>query len=161
MIYCTKKRVLEECPGQGLCLVQGVRPDEPKQVISAIKAYHSLAKGCVGYLVSVVVSSLPTLRVQDILVVCEYLNVFLKDLPGMLPHWEVEFLIELVPGSGPISKAPYRMAPTELRELKNQLQELLDKAFIRPSVSTCGVPVLFVKKKDGSLRLCIDYRMLN
>ena len=67
----------------------------------------------------------------------------------------------MFPGTQPVSKAPYRKAPTELKELKVQLQELLDKKFIRPSTSPWGAPVLFVKKKDGSLRLCIDYRELN
>ena len=88
-------------------------------------------------------------------------NVFSEDLPGLPPNREVEFTIDLVPSIGPISKAPYRMAPTELKELKEQLQDLLDKGFIRPSVSPWGAPVLFVKKKDGSMRLCIDYRELN
>ncbi|RVW29531.1 Transposon Ty3-G Gag-Pol polyprotein [Vitis vinifera] len=91
----------------------------------------------------------------------EYPDVFPEDLPGLPPEREVEFTIDLVPGTGPMSKAPYRMAPVELKELKVQLQELLDKGFIRPSVSPWGAPVLFVKKKDGSMRLCIDYRELN
>ena len=69
--------------------------------------------------------------------------------------------MDLAPGTAPISKAPYRMAPMELKELKIQLQELLDKGFIRPSVSPWGAPILFVKKKDGSMRLCIDYKELN
>ncbi|KAL0556380.1 hypothetical protein IC582_004893 [Cucumis melo] len=86
---------------------------------------------------------------------------FPEELPGLPPHREVEFAIELEPGTVPISRAPYRMAPAELKELKVQLQELLDKGFIRPSVSPWGAPVLFVKKKDGSMRLCIDYRELN
>ena len=73
----------------------------------------------------------------------------------------MEFTIDVAPGTTPISKAPYRMAPLELKELKIQLQELLDKGFIRPSVSPWGAPVLFVKKKDGSTRLYIDYRELN
>ena len=73
----------------------------------------------------------------------------------------MEFGIELLPGTTPVSMAPYRMAPKELKELKVQLQELLDRGFIRPSVSPWGASVLFVKKKDGSLRLCIDYRKLN
>nr|GEY67386.1 retrotransposon protein, putative, Ty3-gypsy subclass [Tanacetum cinerariifolium] len=77
------------------------------------------------------------------------------------PVREVEFNIELIPGSKPISRAPYRMAPIELKELKDQLQELLERGFIRPSVSPWGAPVLFVKKKDGSMRLCVDYRELN
>nr|GFC65041.1 DNA/RNA polymerases superfamily protein [Tanacetum cinerariifolium] len=74
---------------------------------------------------------------------------------------EIEFGIELIPGAEPISKAPYRMAPVELKEFKEQLQEMLKNGFIRPSVSPWGAPVLFVKKKDGSIRLCIDYRELN
>ncbi|KAL0554785.1 hypothetical protein IC582_008713 [Cucumis melo] len=94
-------------------------------------------------------------------VVRDYPDVFPEELPGLPPHREVEFAIELEPGTVPISKAPYRMAPAELKELKVQLQELLDKGFIRPSVSPWGAPVLFVKKKDGSMRLCIDYRELN
>ena len=73
----------------------------------------------------------------------------------------MDLAIEIVPGAVPMSKAPYRMAPTELKELKSQLQELLDKGFIRPSVSPWGAPVLFVKKKDGTLWMCIDYRQIN
>ena len=92
---------------------------------------------------------------------CEYPDVFPDDLPGMPPHREVEFFIELTPGSGAVAKNPYRMVPIELRELKAQLQELLNKGFIRPSVSPWGARVLFIHKKDGSLRLCINYRMLN
>ncbi|WMV59225.1 hypothetical protein MTR67_052610, partial [Solanum verrucosum] len=87
--------------------------------------------------------------------------VFPKNLPGLPPEREVEFPIELIPGFTPISITPYRMAPAKLRELKAQLQELLEKGFIRPSVSPWGAPVLFVKKKYGTLRLCINYRQLN
>ncbi|KAL0550149.1 hypothetical protein IC582_014651 [Cucumis melo] len=94
-------------------------------------------------------------------VVRDYPNFFSEELPELPPHREIEFAIELEPDTVPISKAPYRMAPAELKELKVQLQELLDKGFIRPSVSPWGAPVLFVKKKDGSMRLCIDYRELN
>ncbi|KAL5580647.1 hypothetical protein UlMin_013089 [Ulmus minor] len=82
-------------------------------------------------------------------------------LPGIPPDREISFEIELLPGSAPVSKAPYRMAPAELKELQIQLRELLDKGFIRPSYSPWGAPVLFVKKKDGTLRMCIDYRELN
>ncbi|KAL0536993.1 hypothetical protein IC582_025965 [Cucumis melo] len=94
-------------------------------------------------------------------VVRDYSDVFPEELPGLPPQREIEFAIELESGTVPISRAPYRMAPVELKELKVQLQELLDKGFIRPSVSPWGAPVLFVKKKDGSMRLCIDYRELN
>ncbi|WMV50633.1 hypothetical protein MTR67_044018, partial [Solanum verrucosum] len=87
--------------------------------------------------------------------------VFPENLPGLPSEREVEFPIELIPGSTPISITPYRMAPAELRELKSQLQELLEKGFIRPSVFPWGATVLFNKKKDGTLRLCIDYRQLN
>ena len=79
----------------------------------------------------------------------------------MPPQREIEFVIDLAPGAEPVSKAPYRMAPAELKELKVQLQELLDLGFIRPSHSPWGAPVLFVKKKEGSLRMCIDYQELN
>jgi hypothetical protein len=93
--------------------------------------------------------------------VCEYLDVFPDDLPGMPPDRDIEFVIELQPGTAPISKRPYRMPPKELAELKNQLQELLDKGYIHPSSSPWGSPALFVKKKDDSLRMCVDYRPLN
>jgi hypothetical protein len=93
----------------------------------------------------------------DISVVCNYPDVF-SEVVGLPPDREIEFFIDLVPGTQPIHKAPYRLAPTELRELKEQLQELLDRGFIRPSVSPWGALVLFVKKKDGFMRMCIDYR---
>nr|GFD50490.1 putative reverse transcriptase domain, aspartic peptidase domain protein [Tanacetum cinerariifolium] len=91
----------------------------------------------------------------------EFPDVFPDELPGIPLIREVEFNIELITGSEPISKAPYRMAPIELKELKDQLRELLERSCIRPSVSPWGAPVLFVKKKDGSMRLCIDYCKLN
>ena len=91
----------------------------------------------------------------------DFLNVFPEDLIELPPNRGVEFTIKMVPGTVPISKAPYKMALVELKELKEQLQELLDKCFIRPSVSPWGAPVLFIKKKDGSLHLCINYRELN
>jgi hypothetical protein len=93
--------------------------------------------------------------------VCEYPDVFPDELHGMPPDRDVESVIELQPGTTPISKRPYRMAPKELADLKNQLQELLDKGYIRSSSSPWGCPALFVKKKDGSSRLCVDYRPLN
>jgi hypothetical protein len=100
-------------------------------------------------------------KLGDIPVVCEYPDVFPDDLPGMPPDRDIEFIIELQPSTAPISKRPYRMPPNELAELKTQLQDLLDKGFIRPSASPWGCPALFVKKKDNSLRLCVDYRPLN
>ena len=94
-------------------------------------------------------------------VVCNYVDVFPDELPGLPSQRVVDFGIELRPGISPISMTPYRMAPIELRELRVQLQELLDKGFIRPSISPWGAPVLFGKRKDKTLRLCIDYRQLN
>ena len=94
-------------------------------------------------------------------VVCEYEDVFPNELQGLPPHRDVEFVIELHLGTSPISKTHQRIAPVELRELKVQWQELLDKSFIRPRTSLWGAPVLFAKKKDKTLRLCIYYRLLN
>jgi hypothetical protein len=101
------------------------------------------------------------IKLEDIPIVCEYPDVFPDDLPGMPPDRDIKFVIELQPGTAPISKRPYRMPPNELAELKTQLQDLLDKGFICPSASPWGCPALFVKKKDNSLRLCVDYRPLN
>ncbi|GKV13614.1 hypothetical protein SLEP1_g24605 [Rubroshorea leprosula] len=114
-----------------------------------------------GFLVSITDASSVTSRLEDMPVVCEFPDVFPEDLPGLPPDMEVEFAIDLVPGTRPNSKAPYRMAPAELKELKIQLEELLEKGFIHPSMSPWGALVLFVKKKDRSMRLCIDYRELN
>ncbi|KAL0560422.1 hypothetical protein IC582_000827 [Cucumis melo] len=132
-----------------------------KEVISAIRASKLLSQGTWGILASVVDTREADVSLSSEPVVRDYPDVFPEELPGLPPHREVEFAIELEPGTVPISRAPYRMAPAELKELKVQLQELLDKGFIRPSVSPWGAPVLFVKKKDGSMRLCIDYRELN
>ncbi|GJV45784.1 putative reverse transcriptase domain-containing protein [Tanacetum coccineum] len=100
-------------------------------------------------------------RLKDIPVVKEFPDVFPKDLPGLPPIRQVEFQIDLIPGAAPVARTPYRLAPSEMQELSNQLQELTDRGFIRPSTSPWGAPVLFVKKKDGSFRMCIDYRELN
>ena len=99
-------------------------------------------------------------ELTSIPVVCEFPDVFPEDLPGLPPDHEVEFSIELEPGTAPISRRPYRMAPRELAEMKKQLEELMDKGFIRPSSSPWGCPAIFMKK-DGTLRMCVDYRPLN
>nr|GEV92646.1 putative reverse transcriptase domain-containing protein [Tanacetum cinerariifolium] len=100
-------------------------------------------------------------RLEDVPIVQYFLEVFLEDLPGIPPTRQVEFQIDLVPGVAPVARAPYRLAPSEMKELSDQLKELADKGFIRPSSSPWGAPVLFVKKKDGSFWMCIDYRELN
>ncbi|GJV08493.1 hypothetical protein Tco_1346149 [Tanacetum coccineum] len=96
-------------------------------------------------------------RLEDIPAVREFPEVFPEDLPGLPPVRQVEFQIDLIPRTAPVARAPYRLAPSEMQELSDQLQELSDRDFIRPSTSPWGTPVLFVKKKDGSFRMCIDY----
>ena len=98
---------------------------------------------------------------EKIPVVKEFPNVFPEELLEIPPEGEVDLSVEVVHGTNPISRSPYCMAPTELKELKTQLQELLDRGFIRPSVSLWGALILFIKKKDGTLRMCIDYRKIN
>ncbi|GJU69224.1 putative reverse transcriptase domain-containing protein [Tanacetum coccineum] len=100
-------------------------------------------------------------QLEDIPIVREFSKVFPEDLPGLPLVHQVEFQIDLIPGAAPVARAPYRLALSEMQELSNQLQELADRGFIRPSTSPWGTPVLFVKKKDGSFRMCIDYRELN
>ncbi|GKG30427.1 hypothetical protein Tco_0420325, partial [Tanacetum coccineum] len=100
-------------------------------------------------------------RLEDLLVIPDFPEVFPDDLSGLPPPRQVEFRIDLVLGAVPIARAPYRLALSEMKELSVQLQELLEKGFIRPSLSPWGAPVLFVKKKDGYFRMCIDYHELN
>jgi hypothetical protein len=101
------------------------------------------------------------LKLEDILVVQQFSDVFPHDLPGIPPERAIEFKIELQPGTAPIVKASYKMSLVELKELKVQLQGLLDKGYIHPSTSPWGCPALFVEKKDKELRLCVNYRLLN
>ncbi|GKG12305.1 hypothetical protein Tco_0346542 [Tanacetum coccineum] len=100
-------------------------------------------------------------RLEDIPVVREFPEVFPEDLPGLPPVRHVEFQIDLILGATSVARAPYRLAPSEMQEPSNQLQELADRGFIRLSTSPWGAPILFVKKKDGSFRMCIDYWELN
>nr|GEY18854.1 putative reverse transcriptase domain-containing protein [Tanacetum cinerariifolium] len=100
-------------------------------------------------------------RLEDIPIVREFLEVFLENLPGLPSIHQVDIKINLIPGEPPVARAPYRLAPLEMRELSDQLQELTDRGFIRPSTLPWGDPVLFVKKKDRSFRMCIDYWELN
>ncbi|KAA0051719.1 pol protein [Cucumis melo var. makuwa] len=160
-IDCFGKEVVFNPPSGASFKFRGADMVCIPKVISAMKASKLLSQGTWGILASVVDIREPEVSLSSELVVREYPDVFPDKLPGLPPLREVDFAIELEPGTAPISRAPYRMAPAELKELKVQLQELLDKGFIRPSVSPWGAPVLFVKKKDGSMRLCIDYRELN
>ncbi|XP_073273296.1 uncharacterized protein [Primulina huaijiensis] len=134
---------------------EGARP--PMPVVYALKEQRDLAKGGEGYLIYAIDISKDVINMKNIPVFDEFLDVFPDEIPGFPPEREMDAEIELVPGTTPISRAPYRLAPTEMKELKQQLQDLLEKGYIRPSVSLWGTLVLFVKKKDGSMRLCIDY----
>jgi hypothetical protein len=109
----------------------------------------------------IVLNHLDVASTLDIRTVSEYLNVFPEELPGMPPDREIEFVIELVPGIAPIFKRPYRMATNQLAELKEQLQELLNKGYIHPNASHWGAPIIFLPKKDGTQRMYVDYRSLN
>jgi hypothetical protein len=161
VVDCFKKEVSFRLPDGKEVVYCGQRRVFPSCVISATMARKLINKGCEAYLAHVMDTRVEGPKLNEIPVVCEFPEVFPEDLPGLPPDREVEFPIDVIPRSVPISQSPYGMAPKELKELKIQLQELLDKGFIQPSVSPWGAPVLFVKKKDGSLRLCIDYRQLN
>ena len=120
-----------------------------------------VSKGCLAFLAHLRDDTSQVPSIESVSIVREFLDVFPADLPGMPLDRDIDFCIDLEPGTHPISIPPYRMAPAELRELKAQLQELIGKGFIRPSASPWGDPVLFVKKKDGSFWICIDYKQLN
>ena len=160
-VDCFRKEVLLKRPGLPVVIFFGERRRVPSSLISAIYVRWLLQKGCKGYLAHVVDARSDDVRLEDVPVVREFLDVFPDDLPGLPPERETDFPIDLVPGTAPISLPPYRMAPAKLKELKAHLQELVDEGFIRPSISPWGAPVLFVKKKDGTWRLCVDYRQLN
>ncbi|GKB23850.1 putative nucleotidyltransferase, ribonuclease H, partial [Tanacetum coccineum] len=160
-IDCYSKQVIFGDLNNLEFIYHGSRTGKPFKIISALKARTLISYGCEGFLASIKDTSLDGPRLESHPVVRNFPDIFPDELPGLPPEREVEFTIELIPGAQPISKAPYRMAPVELKELKDQLQELLERGLIRPSVSPWGALVLFVKKKDGSMRLCIDYRELN
>ncbi|WMV54653.1 hypothetical protein MTR67_048038 [Solanum verrucosum] len=126
--------------------------------ISYLKARKLFSKGCVYHLVQVNDSSVEKPPIRSVSIVNNFPEVFSDDLIGVPPEREIYFDIDILPDTCPISIPPSRMAPTELKELKEQLKDLLDKGFIRPSVLPWGALVLFVGKKYGSLRMCIDYR---
>ncbi|GJU54183.1 putative reverse transcriptase domain-containing protein [Tanacetum coccineum] len=160
-IDCHSRRVIFGNIHTPEFIYHGSLPGQSMKIISALEARTLLSHGCEGFLANIHDTTSDVSSIHDQPIVSEFQDVFPEELPGIPPIRDVEFNIELIPGAEPISKAPYRMAPIELKELKDQLQELLERGFIRPSVSPWGAPVLFVKKKDGSMRLCIDYRELN
>ncbi|XP_073286711.1 uncharacterized protein [Primulina huaijiensis] len=141
---------------------EAARHQQLSHVISCMCARKLIKRGCQAFLACIVSVTEPVnQRLEDVDVVSELSSVSPDDVLVIPLDREVDFSIELMPGIVPISKAPYRLAPTEMKEPKDKIQDLLDKGFIRPSFSTWGAPVPFVKKKDGSMRLCTDYRDLN
>ncbi|GKA80540.1 putative reverse transcriptase domain-containing protein [Tanacetum coccineum] len=134
-------------------------------IISYTKTQEYMLKGCPVFLANINTKETEDKsekkRLEDVPIVRDFPDVFPEDLSGLPPTRQVEFQIDLIPGAAPVARAPYRLAPSEMKELSEQLKELSDKGFIRPSSSPWGAPVLFVKKKDGSFRMCIDYRELN
>nr|GFA72123.1 putative reverse transcriptase domain-containing protein [Tanacetum cinerariifolium] len=159
-ILCGKKKVRIPLKNKAL-IFEGDRNQSHLKIISCIKARKHIENGCELFLAQVTGTVSKEKRVKDVLVIRNFPKVFPEDLPGLSPPRQVEFRIELVPGATPVARAPYRLAPSELKELSEQLKELSEKGFIRPSSSPWGAPVLFVKKNDGSFHMCIDYQELN
>ncbi|GJW15373.1 putative reverse transcriptase domain-containing protein [Tanacetum coccineum] len=131
-------------------IVKGNCGESRLKVVSYIKARKYIERGCHLFVAHVTEKEPKEKRLEDVPIIRDIPEVFPDDLPGLPPPRQVEFRIELVPGAAPVARAPYRLAPSELKELSDQLKELSDKGFIRPSSSPWGAPVLFVKKKDGS-----------
>ena len=161
VVDCRMKRVTLRKPSGEKVTFIGERLNHLSNVTSAATARTMVRKGCEAYLAYVIDTKKVEPSFSNIPTVSDYSNVFSEELPGLPPHTEIEFAINIVLGATSASITPYRMAQVKLKELKLQLQELLEKGFIHLSVSPWGAPVLFVKKKDGTLRLCVDYRQLN
>ncbi|KAJ9562962.1 hypothetical protein OSB04_008122 [Centaurea solstitialis] len=162
-IDCENERVVIRNPSGGELTILSERRKKLPKLCTLAKARKHVLHGGHSFLAYVIDNREEARKttVAEVPVVSEYPDVLMDDLPGVPPERQVEFRIDLVPGAAPIAKAPYRLAPPEMQELSKQLEELLDKGFIRPSTSPWGAPILFVKKKDGSMRMCIDYRELN
>ncbi|GJS87245.1 putative reverse transcriptase domain-containing protein [Tanacetum coccineum] len=159
-IICDEKVVYISIDGKTL-IIRGDRSKTRLSLISCIKTERYISRGYQVFVAQVMEKNSDEKRLEDIQVVREFPEVFLEDLPSLPLVHKVEFQIDLMPGAAPVARAPYRLTPSEMQELSNQLQELADRGFIRPSTSPLRALVLFVKKKDGSFRMCIDYRELN
>ncbi|KAI3687110.1 hypothetical protein L1987_80801 [Smallanthus sonchifolius] len=160
-VICFEKCIRIPLPSGETLRVFGEKPCKGLKLMPCTTAQKYLRKKYVAFLAHIVQKDVKKKSIQDIPIIRDFPEVFPEDLSGLPPVRQVEFRIDLVPGANPVARAPYRLAPSEMQELASQLQELSDKGFIRPSHSPWGAPVLFVKKKDGSFRMCIDYRELN
>nr|GEZ06611.1 hypothetical protein [Tanacetum cinerariifolium] len=160
LIVCGKKEVYVPYKNKTL-VVKSDSSVSRLKVISCIKTRKYIERGSQLFIAQVTEKEQAKKQLQDVPVICKFPEVFPDDLPGLPPPRQVEFIIELIPGDAPVACVPYRLAPSELQELSDQLKELSEKGFIHPSSSPWGAPVLFVKKKDGYFRVCINYRELN
>nr|GEU76484.1 hypothetical protein [Tanacetum cinerariifolium] len=160
LIVCGKKEVCVPYKNKKL-VVKSDSSVSRLKVISCIKSRKYIERGSQLFIAQVTEKEPTKKQLQDMPVICNFPEVFPDDLPGLPPPQQVEFKIELIPGAAHVAREPYRLAPSELKELLDQLKELSEKGFIRPISSPWGAPMLFVKKKDGSFRMCIDYRELN
>ncbi|GKE50349.1 putative reverse transcriptase domain-containing protein [Tanacetum coccineum] len=159
-ILCGEKKVRIPLESKTL-VIEGNRNNYRLKIVSCIKTQKYIKKGCELFLAQLTKQESKEKQLDDVLVIRDFPEVFPDELPGLPPPMQVEFHIDLIPGDAPVAHAPYRLEPSEMKELSKQLQELSEKGFIRPSSSPWGAPILFVKKKDGSFRMCIDYRELN
>ncbi|XP_070042743.1 uncharacterized protein [Nicotiana tomentosiformis] len=146
---CRTRTVWFEIPNEPVIEGKGDDVVPKGRFISYLKATKTINKGCIYHLVRVTDTDVEAATLEFVPVVNEFLRVFPDKLPGIPLDWEIDFRIDVMSDTQPISIPPYRMAPAELKELKEQLNDLLDKGFIRPSVSPWGALVLFVRKKDG------------
>ncbi|GJT55817.1 putative reverse transcriptase domain-containing protein, partial [Tanacetum coccineum] len=151
--------------GNDMLIIQGersgVKNESRLEVISSIRTQKYIDQGCQVFLIQMMKKEeieIPKRRIKDVPVVRTFLKVFPEDLPRLPLTRQVEIHIELIPRAAPVARAPYSLAPAEMKELADNRKELSDKGFIRPSSSPWGAPILFVEKKDGSFRMCIDYR---
>ncbi|GJT98551.1 putative reverse transcriptase domain-containing protein [Tanacetum coccineum] len=168
IIICAEKTVRIPC-GNKTLIVRGDGSNRGNEtylnIISCTKTHKYIKKGCPIFLAHVTTKETEDKsekkRLEDVPIVRNFLEVFPEDLLGLPPTQQVEFQIDLIPGAAPIVRAPYRLTPSEMKDLSEKLKELFDKGFIRPSSSPWGALVLFVKKKDGSFRMYINYRELN
>ncbi|KAA3473382.1 DNA/RNA polymerases superfamily protein [Gossypium australe] len=161
IVNCRRKIIELKCQNNEILWIESDESSRLLIVISLMSAQRYVRNGCYAYLAYVLDTKVSEMKIESVLVVCEYPDVFPEELLGLPPVREVEFAIELVPRISSISIALYKMASTELKKSKAQLQELTDRGFSRSSFLPWGVPVLFVKKKDRTMRMCIDYRQLN
>ncbi|GKD30199.1 putative reverse transcriptase domain-containing protein, partial [Tanacetum coccineum] len=168
IIVCAEK-IIRIPWGNEMLIVRDDRSDRGNEtrlnIILCTKTQKYMLKGCPIFLAHVTTKETKDKsekkRLEDVSIVQKFPKVFLKDLPGLPPTQKVEFQIDLIPCDAPVARTPYRLAPFEMKELSDQLQELSEKGFIRPSSSPWGSLILLFKKKDGSFRMCIDYRELN